>query len=57
MNTVTLPRPHPLQRLLATDAGWGPLALRLPIGTIFVAHGAQKLFGAFGGYVLAPTEN
>jgi putative oxidoreductase len=37
------------RRLLATDAGWGPLALRLPIGIIFVAHGAQKLFGAFGG--------
>jgi putative oxidoreductase len=44
-----------LQRVLATSAGWGPLALRVPIGIIFVAHGAQKLFGAFGGYGLEGT--
>ena len=42
-------------RLLATDAGWTPLALRIPVGIIFVAHGAQKLFGAFGGYGLEGT--
>ena len=29
--------------------------MRLPIGIIFVAHGAQKLFGAFGGYGLEGT--
>jgi len=50
MNHVTTPRA--LQRLLATGSGWGPLALRIPIGIIFAAHGAQKLFGAFGGYGL-----
>jgi putative oxidoreductase len=42
-------------RLLASDAGWGTLALRVPVGIIFAAHGAQKLFGWFGGYGLAGT--
>ena len=44
-----------VQRVLATDAGWGALALRLPVGLIFMAHGAQKLFGWFGGYGLEGT--
>lgn len=44
-----------IDRVLATDAGFSPLALRIPIGIIFVAHGAQKLFGAFGGYGLEGT--
>ncbi len=32
-----------------------PLLLRLPIGIILMAHGAQKLFGWFGGYGLEGT--
>lgn len=44
-----------VQRVLATDAGWGTLALRIPVGIIFAAHGAQKLFGWFGGYGLEGT--
>jgi putative oxidoreductase len=44
-----------LNRLLATDASWGGVALRIPAGIIFAAHGAQKLFGWFGGYGLAGT--
>jgi putative oxidoreductase len=44
-----------VQRLVATDAGWGTLALRIPAGIIFAAHGAQKLFGWFGGYGLEGT--
>lgn len=44
-----------VRRLLATQAGWGPLALRIPAGIIFAAHGSQKLFGWFGGYGLQGT--
>jgi putative oxidoreductase len=44
-----------LNRMLATDDGAGALALRIPVGIIFFAHGAQKLFGWFGGYGLEGT--
>jgi putative oxidoreductase len=44
-----------VQRLLAPGSSWGPLALRIPIGLVFAAHGAQKLFGWFGGYGLEGT--
>jgi putative oxidoreductase len=44
-----------IHRLLETDSQLGSLALRLPLGIIFMAHGAQKLFGWFGGYGLEGT--
>lgn len=44
-----------VHRLVSTDAGLAPLAVRIPVGIIFLAHGAQKLFGWFGGYGLAGT--
>ncbi len=44
-----------IRTLLTTQNNWAPLALRLPVGIIFIAHGAQKLFGAFGGYGLEGT--
>jgi putative oxidoreductase len=44
-----------IDRLVATEARWSPLALRIPVGIIFAAHGAQKLFGWFGGYGLEGT--
>jgi putative oxidoreductase len=44
-----------IAKLTVTDAGWSALALRIPVGIIFAAHGAQKLFGWFGGYGLSGT--
>jgi putative oxidoreductase len=44
-----------LKQMLATDAGLAALVLRVPVGIIFAAHGAQKLFGWFGGYGLTGT--
>jgi putative oxidoreductase len=44
-----------INRILATDPALAPLALRVPVGIIFIAHGAQKLFGWFGGYGLEGT--
>ncbi|WP_029133868.1 DoxX family protein [Sedimenticola selenatireducens] len=44
-----------LKKIMATDAGLSQLSLRILVGIIFVAHGAQKLFGWFGGYGLEGT--
>ena len=44
-----------IQKLSASTAGYSTLALRVPVGIIFMAHGAQKLFGWFGGYGLEGT--
>jgi putative oxidoreductase len=34
---------------------WSLLIVRIVVGIIFMAHGSQKLFGAFGGMGLAKT--
>ncbi|MAM72150.1 MAG: hypothetical protein CMP91_13520 [Gammaproteobacteria bacterium] len=44
-----------VERLISTNNSLGEVALRVPIGIIFIAHGAQKLFAWFGGYGLEGT--
>ena len=44
-----------MKKLIESNTSFAPLALRIPIGIIFMAHGAQKLFGWFGGYGLEGT--
>lgn len=38
-----------LNKIFGRAAAWGPFFLRVAVGAIFIVHGAQKLFGAFGG--------
>jgi len=44
-----------INKVLFTRAGYGLTVLRIVVGVIFAAHGAQKLFGLFGGYGLSGT--
>ncbi|MDF0750897.1 DoxX family protein [Marinobacter sp. 71-i] len=43
------------QTLFNSSGGYAALILRVPVGLILAAHGAQKLFGWFGGYGLEGT--
>lgn len=44
-----------IERGTRSEAGFGALAIRVPTGIVLSAHGAQKLFGWFGGYGLEAT--
>ncbi len=44
-----------LHSIFNSEIGFSALALRVPVGIIFMAHGAQKLFSWFDGYGLEGT--
>lgn len=48
---------EPINRLLNQLGQWAPLFLRLTLGVIFIAHGADKLFGWFGGGGFSATAS
>jgi putative oxidoreductase len=45
------------QRLISTSSIWVTVPLRLALGVIFIAHGSQKVLGAFGGKGLSAWMN
>jgi len=46
-----------LRKLFATDDNTATAILRLVLGIVFFAHGAQKMLGWFGGYGFSGTMN
>src|SRR4051794_15919041 len=41
------------KKLISTQPTWVTVPLRIALGLIFIGHGAQKVFGSFGGRGLA----
>jgi putative oxidoreductase len=44
-----------LARLFKTDANWVVTIVRVVLGIVFFAHGAQKMLGWYGGYGFSGT--
>ena len=44
-----------VRKLFATDDDFATAILRLVLGVVFFAHGAQKMLGWFGGYGFSGT--
>lgn len=55
LTTTKSPSSHVVKRILTSDQSIGNLLLRVPVGIVLAAHGAQKLFGWFGGYGIEGT--
>ncbi len=44
-----------LDKLFQTDANWAITIVRIVLGVVIFAHGAQKMLGWFGGYGFSGT--
>jgi putative oxidoreductase len=44
-----------MEGLVATSPSWAITVVRVVLGVVFFAHGAQKVLGWFGGYGLRGT--
>jgi putative oxidoreductase len=44
-----------VNKIIATEDNWTALILRLTLGLVMFPHGAQKLFGWFGGHGFGGT--
>ena len=43
------------KKIYSTENSWGPLIVRIFLAMVVFPHGAQKLFGMFGGYGFSGT--
>ncbi len=44
-----------MRSLFQTNGGWTAFVLRVALGIVFLAHGAQLTLGWFGGHVFSET--
>src|SRR6267143_6619859 len=54
-NSLNSRRCRMIRRLYATDDSTTTSILRLVLGVVFFAHGAQKMLGWFGGFGFSAT--